>query len=171
MANTYTLIEAKTLGSDTASMSFTSIPATYTDLLLLTSVRINRAGVSVNMNLQFNGSSSNYTNLTLYSDGTTVDSLASSALVGFGYWYSPGNGATADTFSNASVYISNYTSSEYKPISIDSTSENNGTDTNLIAFTGVWQNAAAITSIALSNYQGSNLRQNSTAYLYGIKNS
>ena len=171
MANTYTLIEAKTLGSDTASMSFTSIPATYTDLLLLTSVRINRAGVSVNMNLQFNGSSSNYTNLTLYSGGTTVDSLASSALVGFAYWYSPGNGATADTFSNASVYISNYTSSEYKPISIDSTSENNGTDTNLIAFTGVWQDTAAITSIALSNYQGSNLRQNSTAYLYGIKNS
>jgi len=169
---THILIEAKTLSSDTASISFTSIPQIYTDLLLLTSVRINRTGASVNMNLKFNGSGSNYTNLTLYSsDGATVDSLASSVLNGFAYWYSPGNGATADTFSNASVYISNYTSSEYKPISIDSTSENNGTDTNLIAFTGVWQDAAAITSIALSNYQGSNLRQNSTAYLYGIKNS
>ena len=169
MANTYKLIEATTLGSDTASITFSAIPATYTDLHLLTSVRINRAGISVNMNLQFNGSSSNYTNLALYSGGTTVDSLASAVLNGFGYWYSPGNGATADTFSNASVYISNYTSSEYKPISIDSTSENNGTDTNLISFTGVWSDAAAITSITLSNYQGSNLRQNSTAYLYGIK--
>jgi hypothetical protein len=171
MANTYTLIEAKTLSSDTASISFTSIPQTYTDLQLLTSVRIDRAGVSVNMGLRFNSNSSDYTNLMAYGDGTNTGSNTSVVLDQFGYWYSPANGATASTFSDQSVYIPNYTSANQKSVSIDSTSENNGTDTNTVLFVGLWANTAAITTITLSNYQGSNLRSGSTAYLYGIKNS
>ncbi len=172
MVNTYELIQAVTLSSDTATVTFSSIPSTYTDLELLVSARVDRTGTSVNMGLRFNGSSSNYTQRALVSYGSTVDSLFSTALDQFGYWYSPGNGATASTFSNQSVYISNYASSSYhKSISIDSTSEHNGTDTNLLLFAGLWENTAAITSIALSNYQGSNLKSGSTFYLYGIKNS
>ena len=171
MANTYTLIEAKTLVSDTASVSFTSIPQTYTDLQLLTSVRIDRAGPSVNMGLRFNSNSSDYTNLMVYGDGTTPGSNISTALDQFGYWYSPANGATASTFSNQSVYIPNYANANHKSVSIDSTSENNAADTNTVFFAGLWANTAAITTITLSNYQGSNLRSGSTFYLYGIKNS
>jgi hypothetical protein len=172
MANTYTLIESKTLGSDTASVSFTSIPQTYTDLQLLTSVRIDRAGISVNMGLRFNTNSSNYKNMMLYGSGANpAGSLYSTALDQFGYWYSPANSTTASTFSNQSVYIPNYTSSYNKSVSINSTSENNATDTNLVLFSGVWSDSAAITTITLSNYQGSNLRSGSTFYLYGIKNS
>jgi hypothetical protein len=169
MANTYKLIEAVTLGSDTATVTFSSIPSTYTDLQLLTSVRVDRTGTSVNMGLRFNSNSSNYTNLALVSYGSTADRLYSTGLDQFGYWYSPGNSATADTFSNQSVYIPNYAGSSNKSVSIDSTSEHNGTDTNLLIFSGLWDNTAAITSIALSNYQGSNLKSGSTFYLYGIK--
>jgi hypothetical protein len=171
MANTFTLIESRTLSSDTANISFTTIPQTYTDLQLLTSVRIDRAGISVNMGLRFNSDSSNYKNMMLYGSGSSDDSLYSTALDQFGYWYSPANGSTANTFSNQSVYIPNYTSSYDKSVSINSTSENNATDTNLVLFSGVWSNSAAITTITLSNYQGSNLRSGSTFYLYGIKNS
>jgi hypothetical protein len=171
MATTYQLIEARTLGSDTASVSFTSIPQTYTDLQLLVSARINRAGISVNMGLRFNSDSSNYTNIMLYGDGNSASGLYSTALDQFGYWYSPANSATANTFSNQSVYIPNYTSSYNKSVSIDSTSENNATDTNVVLLGGQWANSAAITTITLSNYQGSNLRSGSTFYLYGIKNS
>jgi hypothetical protein len=172
MANTYKLIEAKTLGSDTANISFTSIPSTYTDLQLLVSVRIDRAGASVNMGLRFNSDSSNYTQIMLYGSGSgTAGGLYSTALDQFGYWYSPANGATASTFSNQSVYIPNYASSYNKSVSIDSTSENNGTDTNLVLLSGLWSDSSAITTITLTNYQGSNLRSGSTAYLYGIKNS
>ena len=171
MAKTYKLIEARTLSSDTSSVAFTSIPQTYTDLQLLTSVRINRTGSSVNMAMDFNGDGSNYTNLALVSYGNSTDKLYSTALGSFAYWYSPGNGATADTFSNQSIYIPNYAGSNYKSVSIDSTSENNGVDTNLIFFAGLWANTAAITTVQLGNYQGSNLRSGSTFYLYGIKNS
>ena len=171
MAKTYTLIEARTLSSDTASVSFTSIPATYTDLQLLTSVRIDRTGTSVNMSLDFNNNGSNYTNLALVSYGNSIDKLYSTALSSFAYWYSPGSTATADTFSNASVYIPNYAGSNYKSVSIDSTSEYNGADTNLLILAGLWANTAAITSMTLKNYQGSNLKSGSTFYLYGIKNS
>jgi len=171
MANTYQLIEAKTLGSDTASVSFTSIPSTYTDLQLLVSARVDRTGISVNMGLRFNSSSSNYTQIMLYSGGTTTGGLYSTALDQFGYWYSPANSATASTFSNQSVYIPNYASSYNKSVSIDSTSEHNGADTNLLLLSGLWSDTSAITTITLSNYQGSNLRSGSTFYLYGIKNS
>jgi len=47
MANTYTLIEAKTLGSSTASVTFTSIPQTYTDLAVLLSVRQDTANAGM----------------------------------------------------------------------------------------------------------------------------
>ncbi len=171
MANTYKLIEAVTLGSDTATVTFSSIPSTYKDLQILTSVRVDRTGTSVNMGLRFNSNSSNYTNFALVSYGNTADRLYSTALDQFGYWYSPGSTATASTFPNQSVYIPNYAGSRSKSVSIDSTSEHNGTDTNLLIFSGLWNDSAAITSISLSNYQGSNLKTGSTFYLYGIKNS
>ena len=173
MANTYTLIQAYTLGSDTASVSFTSIPATYTDLQLLLSARINRTGIAVNMGLRFNSNSTGYLNLQAYADFTssTAAALYSSALDQFGYWYTAGNSATASTFTNQSVYISDYASSKHKTISIDSASENNAIDASLLFMSGLWSNTAAITDITLTNFQGDNLRANSTFYLYGISNS
>jgi len=173
MANTYNLIEAQTLVSDTASVSFTSIPQTYTDLQLLVSSRIDRTGIAVNMGLRFNSNSTGYLNLQAYADFTTstASALYSSSLDQFGYWYTAGNGATASTFTNQSVYISDYASSKYKTISIDSASENNAIDASLLFMSGLWSNTSAITTITLTNYQGSNLKANSTFYLYGIKNS
>ena len=173
MANTYELIQAQTLTSDAASVSFTSIPNTYTDLQLLVSARINRTGVAVNMGLRFNSNSTGYLNLQAYADfiGSSASALYSAGLDQFGYWYTAGNGATASTFTNQSVYISDYASSKHKTILIDSASENNAIDASALFMSGLWSNTSAITTITLTNFQGDNLRANSTFYLYGIKNS
>jgi hypothetical protein len=168
MANTYTLIEAKTLGSSTASITFSSIPATYTDLKLVVSARSDSAGLGDVMKISFNASSSNFTNLYLQGDGSAASTGTFAQLAG----QSTGGGSTADTFSSQEIYIPNYTSSNYKSFSIDSVIETNaatGVANNLTA--GLWSNTAAITSITLTPNVGPNLVQYSTFYLYGISNS
>jgi hypothetical protein len=171
MATTYKIIDKYTLPSNQSSVSFTSISSSYTDLQILVSARIDRAGYWANMKMTFNSSSSSYTQKVLGSDGSAPDWASSSALNGFGYFYAPANSATSNVFSNHSIYIPNYLSSNYKSVSIDGTSENNGTDGNNHIMAGLWTNAAAINSIEFSTYSGSDLVAGSTFYIYGIKNS
>jgi hypothetical protein len=64
MANTYELIEAQTLGTTATSVTFSSIPGTYTDLKLVASVRTAWASDTNDQLLEFrfNGDTgSNYT--------------------------------------------------------------------------------------------------------------
>jgi len=153
-----------------STIDFTSIPSTYTDLLLKISVRSSASGGGGGGSwdygtIKFNGSSSSYTERFLYGQGTGSAISGNAASADF---WSPYSGATASTFGNTEIYIPNYASANYKSISIDTTTENNAT----AAFAGLnaalWSNTAAITSIALALGSG-NFVQYSTATLYGIK--
>ena len=91
-------------------------------------------------------------------------------------WGATGVGATAtaNTFSNAQIYIQNYTSPTLNKTWIsESVNEINATGTEVITnlFTGTWSNTAAITRVTLTPYSAGTIQQYSTAYLYGIKNS
>ena len=171
MANTYTLISSVTVGSGgAATMSFSSIPSTYTDLVLYTSLRSTTTG---NANdraaiVTFNGSSTNYSARRLYAyDGTTTGSDTSS---GIDIYYT-GTTGTTSTFSNDLVYITNYAGSSNKSISVDNASEQNSATKNWLAlYAWLWSDSAAITSITLTPDAG-NFAQYSTAYLYGITNA
>jgi hypothetical protein len=166
MANTYTLIEAKTLGSAVASVTFSSIPQTYTDLQILISGRSARSGILDDLYLNFNSSTANFAGIILYTDnGSSAGSFSSGRSNGF----LTGNSATSNTFSNMSVYIANYTSSNFKPISSDGVGENNATAVGMALTANLWSNTAAITSINLS-FGSFDFMTNSTLYLYGIKN-
>jgi hypothetical protein len=172
MANTYTLIEAKTLGSSTASITFSSIPATFTDLLISFSTRSTSSAESPfnNQKLRFNGDTgSNYSARLLFGNGSAAASGANSTdSILFNYG-NAGN-TTANTFSNGQIYIPNYLSSNQKSVSIDCVVENNATGA-LVNFTaGLYTGTAAITSASLDDANGSFV-QYSTFYLYGIKNS
>jgi hypothetical protein len=168
MANTYTLISSVTVGSGgAASMGFTSIPSTYTDLVVKVSARSNRALTVDGILISFNGSTSNFTNRYLEGDGSTAYSailarLASSAV---------GSTATASTYSNAEIYIPNYAGSNFKSLSTDSVTENNATGSLTDLMANLWSDTAAITSITLTPYIGTLFNQYSTAYLYGISNA
>jgi hypothetical protein len=171
MANTYTLIQAVTVGSGgVASIDFTSIPATYTDLLVKLSGRSSRSAADLEeFLLTFNNNTSSYSEKWLRSAGTSVSSssFSGSSIQQLGQ---PGAGATANTFGNWEFYIPNYAGSNYKSLSLDGVTENNASNAYLYIHAGLWSNTAAITSIKLS--AGSYLAvEHSTAYLYGISNA
>ena len=172
MANTYTLISSSTVGGGGASnIEFTSISASYTDLLVKVSVRGDSGGTD--LKIQFNGSTSSvYSYKRVYGDGssvassgTTTTNLINNMVAQSSY--------TASTFGNGEIYIPNYTSSNAKSVSIDGVTENNSTGSLQTLTAGLWNPAvqAAITSIRLEIDGGANFVEYSTAYLYGIKNS
>ena len=169
MAVTFKAIATVTVGSGGAStIQFTSIPQTYTDLVILTSLR----GTDSNWqgrDLYFNGTNSNLSTRYLLGDGSSASSGNNSR----GYAGTvPGTNVTANTFENTCVYIPNYTSSNYKSYSTDNAAENNATTSYVNLIAGLWSSTAAITQVTLFP-QGTSAKfaQYSTATLYGIKNS
>ena len=171
MANTYTLIGSPiVVGSGVSSISFTSIPNTFTDLLVKTSLRADPAAVAWNYKLTFNGTSSGYSGKVMYGSGTSKGSFNSNTTY-FDGIYIAGSTATVNTFDNNEIYIPNYAGSNYKSTSVNSTVESNTTNTILSFEAGLWSNTAAITSITIQPESSGNIVQYSTAYLYGISNS
>jgi hypothetical protein len=166
MAKKFELIEAKSLGTTTASITFSSIPQTYTDLLVLVSARGDAAGQR-DCYISFNGSTSNFSNKFIEMSNNLVSSGTTARYIG----PVSGTTTTASIFSNAAVYIPNYTGSTYKSFSVDFVAENNAQGTNAIDLSGqLWSDTAAITSIGLAPSSGSFI-QYSTFYLYGISKS
>ena len=178
MANTFELIASSTVGSSgAASISFTSIPSTYTDLKLVLSGRntSTSSGESY-FKLQMNSVSANYSRRNLYEAGAVVYSGAASGETQWNYLSIVGGGSTANTFSNGELYIPNYAGSNAKSVSYDSVTENNATQQQNEMNALLNTSTAAITSLTLTPHDNSpstllNFVQYSTAYLYGIKNS
>jgi hypothetical protein len=167
---TYTQIgTAQVVGSGGSSnITFTSIPSTYTDLVLKVSARLaSGAGFFL---LDFNGlSTANFSNRVIEGNGASAYSFVSgntnyaTGLVGAS--------DTASTFTSTEFYIPNYAGSANKGISIDGVTENNGT-TAYADLAGLqWANSAAITEIKLTTSSAANFAQHSTAYLYGVSNA
>ena len=171
MANTFEAIATVTVGSGgAADITFSSIPATYTDLCILASARSDRSGsVQDWIKVQFNASTSNYSWRGLYGYNTTVASESSSSNNRMGRI--PAASATASTFGNCSLYIPNYAGSSNKSSSAEGVSENNAAEAWLALDANLWSDASAITSVKLLPADGTAFVQYSTATLYGIKNS
>jgi len=174
MANTYVLIASNTVGSSSiSSFSFSSIPATYTDLVVKASTRCDGAVIDVLGALRFNNDAgSNYQDIEIYGNGSSANSTSHST--SFSYVINTtGTSATSNTFGNSEIYIPNYTSSNYKSFSNDSTPETNGSTftSGQALLAGLWKSTSAINSITFFPGGGYNFVQYSTFYLYGIKNS
>jgi hypothetical protein len=170
---TYTLIQSATVTSSTASsIDFTSIPATYTDLLLSISTRNDSTAFdAARILLRFNGATddTNLTFLRLAGDGASV--FTDTGSQGHVAWMNQ-NGSTASTFSNVEVYIPNYTGSNQKNYLAVGGNERNVTSTAYQGFfANRWANTSAITAIKIFSADSQSLVQHSTAYLYGISNA
>jgi hypothetical protein len=171
MANTYVKIATVTVGAGgAASISFSSITGTYTDLCLKVSARNDAVGNRFYTLISLNGSAASAINRVrlMGFDGantnTTIAADSHNGTVG-------GTSTTSSTFSNSEIYLPNYSAAVNKTISSDSLYENNSATANTLGFwAGLWSSTAAITSIALTCDSG-NFAQYSTATLYGIKNS
>ena len=165
MANTYQLISSVTVGSGgAANIEFTSIPATYTDLVLKVSPRVSSTNSTTY--IDYNSNTSNQSWNRLYnSSGTAGGDTGSRQLM-----YSVTSDFTASTFGSTDIYIPNYASSNNKSSSLDTVQENNSATNGQALIGNLWANSAAITSIRIVPFSGTFV-QYSTAYLYGISNA
>lgn len=158
MPATYEPIATTTLGSSATSFTFSTIPGTYTDLVLVcNSLYVTGTG---NASIQFNGDTgTNYSRTTLIGNGTTASSgrsTSSSLIVG---WHMAASQPTLGI-----VHIFNYAGSTNKSVLIDGSSDTNGSG-EVRRIVGLWRNTAAITSITVS---ASTFNTGTTATLYGI---
>jgi hypothetical protein len=171
MPNTFTLIASSTVGSGgVSSIDFTSIPQTYTDLLLKISTRHDGATVANGQWAYLNGDTTNANYTARYLEGVGSGTPGSASTTTGYIGVEPGASATASTFSNTEVYIPNYTLSNKKSYSVDSVTENNATAAVQWLLAMLWDNTAAITSISIRPDVNTRKEvQYSTAYLYGIK--
>jgi hypothetical protein len=155
MAITYSPIATETLGTTESSVTFSSIPGTYTDLVL---VFAGTVGILDNNNVTFNGDTgSNYSVTRLVGNGSTASSSRGSNLNAIQC------GEIATSQSNDIIQIQNYSNSTtYKTL----IHRSNNTSQFLKASVGLWRNTAAITSITITN--GGTYQIGSTFTLYGI---
>jgi hypothetical protein len=180
MPITYTSIESKTISSLTTSFSFTSIPQTYTDLIL------SMSGLSVASEtyIKFNddSTSANYSAHTMSGQGNNAGYPG----VWYPYRYNGssngiiiGNRGTTSSTTIPTYYyvnIMSYTNGNiYKNTLSRSGIINNSTSGSLTGnveiTTGMWKSTAAINKITVLNSAGGNFQVGTTATLYGVKNS
>jgi hypothetical protein len=161
----YTLIERRELTEAASSISFENIPQFYSDLYILVSSRSDGAFTSSELDINFNGSSSDFSGRYLYGSGSGVGSTTDTTMIAS----SSAANNTANTFGNASIYIPNYTSSTAKSISGDGVGESNATTAYASIHAALWNQTAPITSITFKMDSGArNFVAGSTISLYGI---
>ena len=157
---TYEPIATTTLGSSSASYTFSSIPGTYTDLIIVTNVKGNTTG---NMFMQFNrDTATNYARTILAGNGSIVTAALNANIAKI---YCDYYGYFNTGFDNTKVIqIQNYSNTTtYKTCLIRSGATVTGTD----AICGSWRSTSAITSIRLDG-DGATFETGSTFTLYGI---
>lgn len=159
--NTYEAIATQTLGSATATVTFSSIPSTYTDLVLVCNFGASSAGQD--FTFRFNGdTNSNYSDTRIYGNGTSAVSNRNTSATRI----------TADSVGVSTslqvtdiIQVINYSNTTtYKTALVRVADAAKSTE----ATVGLWRNTAAITSIDLAMTSG-NLLSGSTFSLYGIK--
>jgi len=160
--STYTPIATQTLGSATASVTFSSIPSTYTDLVLVA----NHAGVSsanalyVTLN---SDTASNYSYTLLTGNGSSATSARGSITAAYF-----GNSTLTIGGTNSVVHLMNYSNTTTYKTLIGRNNAADGAQPNATAAVNLWRNTAAITSVLVS-YYNVNFATGSTFSLYGIK--
>lgn len=161
-----TLVSTVTVGSGgAASIQFTNIPQTGKDLLILLSCRSSRGNTTDELLVEINSETLSDSSLALRGNGSTASSTTVSNEI---QAFQPGSSATASTFSNSAVYLSNYAGNTAKSVSTDNVTENNATAVVLALVAGVDTDTDAISSIRLKPSGANTFAQHSTASLYII---
>lgn len=179
MANTFERIAAQVLTSSAASVTFSSIPQTYTDLVLRASIRVNNGSNSKPIGLAFNGTNTSNTN---YSYRMLVGQGSAGATSNWGNSTDTVQGgeindavSAANTFSSVEFYIPNYTVAQNRQVSFFTAQEDNVASYAFItAGAGLYRNTTAITSLTIrqpTGYSAYSFVAGCSFHLYGIKNT
>ena len=169
--SSYESIATVTVGSGGASsVTFSSIPATYTHLQLRYLSRSTAASTEPDIHLTFNSDTgSNYTAHQLYGDGSSAGSNyygtipRANMIIGV----NTGALATASIFGGGVIDVLDYANTnKYKTVRSLNGDDRNGSGT-IVLRSGAWLSTTAISSIEI--YTSSNFAQYSSFALYGIK--
>lgn len=166
---TYTLINSTTLTTTTTSVTFSSIPGTYTDLVLV--MNCWQPSSTGELQIQFNSDTgTNYSYTRVEGNHNGAESLRSS--------------------NNTKLFVGALSTSSYPTVSIVNILDYANTTTyksslirqncpfttasfptNAGAVVGLWRNTAAITSIVIDQFNSgdANFASGSTFKLYGIE--
>ena len=164
MPATYEPISTQTLGTAVASVTFGSIPATYTDLVLIANSSTTTVGSSEINKMTFNSDTgTNYSTTTLAGDGSSASSFRATSQA---YIRAGRNTANGDSyFVPNKIQIMNYANTTtYKTAIAQGPEANAYLETEV----GLWRSTSAITSITLTA-GSNNYKVGSTFTLYGIK--
>ena len=160
VAPTYEAIASITSTGSTSIFDFTSIPSTYTDLILVYNGTMSGStnnGIRLRMN---NDAGSNYDITRVYAaaGGTGSDNNTTNTFIDIGYMIA----GTIETFQ---CHINNYTNSSIKKtvVSHFAAPTNDGT----MQQAATWRSTAAINQVTLDS--SINHVSGTTATLYGIK--
>ena len=161
------LIETITVSSSTSSLVFSNIPQTYTDLVLICSIRGTLGVYREDMGLRLNGDTgSNYLARAIRMFEGSFQAVGGTSGTYLGTFSVPSN-TLANNFGNSIIQIPNYKRSTAKTITINSTMANSSNaDSNFVA--GRWSGTAAVSSITVFSANGVSLATGSTVSLYGI---
>lgn len=160
---TYEKISAVNLTSNAATISFTAIPQTYTDLRITMCSKLDVANDTVN--IQFNGNTSSiYDQMLFYDNGGTQASGLNTNNSSFGFPQGA-NGKNYPTFTTGDIM--NYTSSSFQKTLLTTAGCVDGSTRGLTVEMGRFKSTAAITSILLYANSG-NFVANTKCTLYGI---
>jgi hypothetical protein len=167
--DTFIKIATVTVGAGgAASIDFSSIPATYTDLVVYLSLRDETTNGFPAVTMEINGVTTNRTWRRLRGSGSAASSTNNTTAE---INTMPGADKTASTFGNIQVYLPNYAGSTNKSFSVDGVTETNATASDAILTAGLWSQTTAINQLTFKSGSATDFNQYSTATLYGIKNS
>jgi hypothetical protein len=172
MPITYEPIATTTLGSNTSTITFSSIGSTYTDLRIVLVGRTNRASTGNDtVFLRFNSNTTeSYSYTRLLGDGANVSSAAGTDLTSNVAGYIPRNNNTSGIFGLVTVDIFSYAGSTNKTYLSTTSADLNGSG-DVVRIVGLWRSTSAITSITFSLSSTFQYLTGTTATLYGIKNA
>lgn len=162
--STYEPIQTYTLGSAQSSISFTSIPQTYTDLVL--TIQLTTAAAT-NMRMRFNSNIAlNYSTTHFDGTGSSVttfrETTENGGLIDYNAAYPNGGSSSV---SNYTININNYLNTTlFKSWLSTASNSTTGVSTTI----GLWRVTNAINAIQIYTSSGGNMSIGSTFTLYGI---
>lgn len=171
MPATYEPIATTTLGSAQASYTFSSIPGTYTDLVLVSNARTATSGSNADSDsfgIYFNATTgTSYSTTYLLGDGSAATSARNTNAAEIYAGEIAGFLAAAGTFGSSIISINNYSNTTTYKTAICRT----GTANAFVSATvGLFRSTSAISSLTVRIFGGSkNLDTGSTFTLYGIQ--
>jgi hypothetical protein len=170
MATTYEPIATTTLGSAASTITFSSIPSTYTDLRLMVSSRIESGGTNyAALFVRFNNLGTTiYSTTRLGGDGTSAYSNRASTQTELALTAgSAGSASASGTFNLSTIDLFSYTGSTNKTALATVSADNNGSGF-VVRQVLLARTTSAITRIDLTDETGLNFATGTTATLYGI---